>query len=308
MKGKEISCLVVGMCMVLPCLNASAQDGIASSGVNDGAYLHESIPTKKMIQYPYLREADAMWSKRVWRTIDLREKMNLPLYYPLEPTNNRMSLWDVIKQGIEVEGSLTPYAVGHQLPYDDQFNHPVQPAGPGDPTYNEQLKELLYTVSEYDSLDEYDDLVYDPLTGTPLQCESYIPITAEDIVRYEIKEDWVFDKQTSSLQVRIVGIAPVVYSFDQEGDVRGFKTLFWLHFPECRTVFQNHYVFNRKNDSQRMSYDDLFWKRMFASYVHKESNVYDRKINEYTTGRDALLESERVKEELFIFEHDLWHY
>jgi hypothetical protein len=84
--------------------------------------------------------------------------------------------------------------------------------------------------------------------------------------------------------------------------------LFWVYFPECRYVFQNSFVYNRKNDAQRMSFDDLFWKRMFASHIHKETNVYDREIEDYERdGVKALLESERIKNNMAKIEHDVWH-
>lgn len=110
------------------------------------------------------------------------------------------------------------------------------------------------------------------------------------------------------MDVRIIGIAPVVYNIDETGAVSGLKELFWLYFPECRYVFQNFFVQNKDNDAQRMSFDDLFWKRMFQSYVIKSSNLYDREIDSYKAGVDALLEAERIKEEIFTFEHDLWNF
>ena len=132
---------------------------------------------------------------------------------------------------------------------------------------------------------------------------------AEHIIRYDIKEDWFFDKQRSMLDVRIIGICPVVYNENSiTGAINGVKPLFWLYFPECRYVFQNFFVYNPENDAQRMSFDDLFWKRDFSSYIIKESNVFDRKVNPNWSGLDALLESERIREEMFTFEHDLWHF
>lgn len=77
-------------------------------------------------------------------------------------------------------------------------------------------------------------------------------------MQYKIKEDWFFDKERSVLDVRIIGICPVIYAKDQNGNITGFKELFWLYFPECRYVFQNFFVQSRHNDSQRISFDDLF--------------------------------------------------
>ena len=134
-------------------------------------------------------------------------------------------------------------------------------------------------------------------------------VQSRQIKRYKIKEDWFFDKQKSVLEVRIVGIAPMEEIVGEEdGEVRGYAEMFWLYFPECRYVFANWDVFNRNNDSARMSFEDLFWKRMFSSYIIKESNVFDRRINQEYTGINALLESDKIKDEIFKIEHDLWHF
>ena len=136
----------------------------------------------------------------------------------------------------------------------------------------------------------------------------YMWYNAEDVIQYRIKEDWFFDNERSVLDVRIIGICPVVYQKDPDGNIIGLKELFWLYFPECRYVLQNFFVQNRHNDSQRMSFDDLFWKRMFQSYIYKETNLYDRELQDYRAGIEALLESEKIKEKIFLFEHDLWSF
>ena len=277
------------------------------SNVLDGVYIQEHIPTKRVVSYPHLREADVMWAKRIWRIIDLKEKMNHKLYYPLEPQNDRISLYEVIRYGALTEGSLTVYDLGIDL--DDKFRFPVKPenGNVNDPDFRNRLEKLFGTVSTKDSVAN-DEPVYDD-NGDVIKVEYIEPFTSRDIVRYEIKEDWFFDKQRSVLDVRIIGISPVVVAVNPEsGDVVGLKNLFWLYFPECRYVFQNFFVFNNANDSQRMSFDDLFWKREFSSYIRKESNVYDRAISPNWDGLDALLESERIRNEMFTFEHDLWHF
>jgi gliding motility associated protien GldN len=94
----------------------------------------------------------------------------------------------------------------------------------------------------------------------------------------------------------------------QSGEIKGTKELFWLYYPECRYIFNNFDVFNSHNNSQQMTFDQLFQLRRFTSYIIKEDNVYDRGIDSYAKGIDALLESEKIKNDLFIMEHDLWHY
>ena len=300
-----------------------------NGGVVDAPVMQQHVPTKKVIPYAHLREADYIWGKRVWRTIDLREKQNYPLYYPLVPLNDRWSLWDILKVNIN-EGNITSYS-----PFDpadetselldgDQFKYPlVTGAGYPDDVVK-SLVELSFNAVEYGEYydkqkmdangepmyDEYDEPIYEEDEyGMALQTRdtTKIPIEAQEIIEYKIKEDWFFDKQRSVLDVRIEGIAPVVYRY-QEKTIIGKRTLFWVYFPECRYVFQNYFVYNEHNDARRMSFDDLFWKRKFQSYIHKETNVYDREINDHKVGVNALLKSEDIKYQIFKFEHDVWHF
>tara|TARA_B100001027_G_scaffold115638_1_gene79823 strand:- start:49 stop:972 length:924 start_codon:yes stop_codon:yes gene_type:complete len=291
------------LCAQLPGSGVSTQ-----SGVLDGVYIQEHIPTKRVVQYPHLREADVMWGKRVWRVIDLREKMNHKLYYPLEKLSDRLSLFDIIRYGALEEGSLTVYDL-NGLDLDDKFRFPVRPSNGNvtDPEFKRKLEAKFGQEQLKDSIANDEPVLDD--NGDVLKVSYIEKYTARDIVRYEIKEDWFFDKQRSVLDVRIIGIAPVVYAVNPETqEIVGLKKLFWLYFPECRYVFQNFFVYNPDNDAQRMSFDDLFWKREFSSYIYKESNVFDRTVSPNYEGLDALLESERIRNEVFLFEHDLWHF
>lgn len=261
------------------------------SNVLDGAYVKETNITKRVIPYPPLREADLMYTKRIWQQMDLREKLNHQFYYPLSPIQDRKSLFDVIKHALLVEGSLVAYGTG-PTGDDDEFRYPFSPS---------QVDSLLnptVMVSQFDlnSGEKIGDM--------PVRTQ----IESQSIVRYLIKEDWIYDRQRSERYVRIIGIAPQVERFDDDGESTGFQTLFWLYYPECRYVFANAEVFNIYNDAQRRTFEDIFQKRFFSSFVIKESNVYDRKIQSYARGMDALAESQRIKNELFELEHDLWHY
>ncbi len=307
------------------------QINVFAQGVLDGVYVKEHIPTKKVISYTYLREADVMWEKRVWRIIDLREKINQPLFYPLTPTSDRISLWDILRHHLEKEpGSLTPYDWFN--PNDiyaqdgDQFKYPVKFTGPGDTVYTNKLKDFLFVKGSdvtdpyvrYDAfgtridsiaVDAAGNQIFDAAGNPKLVYPARVddPITSDKIVEWEVKEDWFFDKQRSVMDVRIIGICPRVYDIDPSTKkIKGVKPLFWIYFPELRYIIQNYFVYNRKNDAQRMSFDDLFWKRMFTSYIRKESNVHDRMITDYVEGVDALLESERIKKEMTDLEHDMW--
>lgn len=258
--------------------------------VLDGAYIKEHTKTQRVVPYPYIREADVMWYRRVWREIDLREKINLPLYYPTEPIHDRKSLFDVIKQGILDDGSITAYDVGPTA-QDDEFTKPLLPT---------EVKALL---SKSDTVQ-----TPDIMTGEMTTQITTSEVKSENIKKYVLKEDWIFDKQRSVMDIRIIGICPKQEIIGDQGEVRGYKPLFWLYFPELRYVLVNWEVFNRENDAERRSFDHVFWTRQFNSTITKVSNVYDRNIVQYQSGIDALLESERIKADLFDFEHDLWNF
>ncbi len=124
------------------------------------------------------------------------------------------------------------------------------------------------------------------------------------VSKYRVKEDWFFDEETSTMQVRIMSIAPLYYDDEIQQDI----PMFWAYYPTLRNVLVKQEVFNPRNDAVRLTWDDLFEIRLFGSYVYKESNVFDRRIQDYATGIDALRESDRVKDDIFNFEHDLWSY
>jgi gliding motility associated protien GldN len=314
---------------------------IPADGVVDGIYIQEHIPTKRLVPYEFVRESDVMFQKRVWRTIDLREKINHPLYYPLDDytgggewvkNTTRWSLWTIIRHHV-MKGDLTMYdpenpnALGT---FDgDLFKYPITPA-PGknfetDSLFKDEFNRLTAIRKDRMNPDGTPMIETDPITGEPiydtvngvptqrLAPPLVSPYKSSDIVEYRLKEDWFFDKERSQFDVRILGIAPVVYDGDRKetGEltiIKGKKELFWLYFPHCRFVFVNYNVYNPKNDAQWMSFDDLFQKRQFNSTIYKQSNTFDRSIDTYKTGIDALYESQRITEELRNFEHDLWHF
>jgi gliding motility associated protien GldN len=133
-------------------------------------------------------------------------------------------------------------------------------------------------------------------------------LTWDKIIKYRIKEDWLFNENTSTMLCRIIGVAPVVDAIDGTGNSLGDEVMYWVYYPDLRPILAKYEVYNPKNDAVRLSWEDLFEARMFESFIYKESNVYDRAIIEYATGVDQLLESDRIKQEMFEFEHDLWTY
>lgn len=246
----------------------------------DGAYDKVTVEQREILQYDHIREADVFWSKRVWRVIDTREKMNLKFRYP------KQFLVDILRDHA-IEGSITVY---DQL--DDEFKTPIAPS-----------EVAALGVGSSDTI-----RVMDPITF-----EEKVEITnpefdPQKIKKFRLKEDWIFDEETSTMVVRIIGLAPIMEDIDENGNYRGDKILFWCYYPELRPVLAQYQVFNTHNDATTVSWEDLFEMRFFSSYIIKESNVHDRRIQDYTAGVDALLESDRVKHDIFSFEHDLWSY
>ena len=240
------------------------------------------------IPYPYLREADVMWSKRVWRVIDMREKINHTLYFPVEPIPSRKSFMQMVMNALTcnaAEYQVTPYDV-----IDDEFTVRLS---------REEVIEKAFTKEEIsfeNDLGEIENQIVDN------------PFDFSSVKRLRVKEDWFFDNQRSVFDVRIIGICPVLEKFDEMGEYKGEQPLVWLYFPELRMPMSITPIFNPYNDAATITYDHLFMKRIFSSYVFKESNVYDRKINTYKQDLDLLLEGKRIEEELFNYEQDLWEY
>lgn len=279
--------LLVIFLSVLVSVSVSPFVGVAQN-VLDGVYVKEHYPTRKVIPYTHLREADVMWATRIWRKLDLREKINQPLYYPTESIKNRRSLTQVILEAVR-EGSLTAYD-----PLDDEFTMTLTKA--------EIERKLLFI-----------DTLYIESPDPPYELQMQVveePFQSSNVKEIRLKEDWFFDRQKSILDVRIIGIQPVADNIDRTtGELRGKEPMFWIYFPEARNIFASAEVFNRQNDAERRTMEDIFWKRMFGSYIYKEKNVYDRQISDYMlNGIDQLLEAEKIKEDIFVLEHDLWEY
>lgn len=249
----------------------------------DGAYQKVLTKEKEIIPYDYIREADVFWSKRIWRTIDTREKMNLAFRYP------QMPLINIIHTAAK-NGEITVYDAA--VDNGDQFK-------------------LVMPVGDVNKIGASTDtsMVIDPITLEEKQVISTSEFDPLKVVKYRLKEDWVFDEETSTMMVRIIGICPVMEKVDPNTQtILGDQPMYWVYYPDLRPVLAKYEMFNPKNDAITLSWEDLFEARKFQSYIYKESNVYDRLIMEYATGIDGLLESDRVKNDIFTFEHDLWNY
>jgi gliding motility associated protien GldN len=262
----------------------------AKAQIVNGAYKQNDIYEKKPMPLVSVREADVFWSKKLWRIIDLREKMNIPLYYPTTEMADRVNLISLLLDGIE-KGQLTPWDASA----DDDFKIPMSYA---------QVKAIFGAQATTQEKINFD-------TGEKETVEVSGDIRPNEIKQFMIKEEWYFDKQTSTLNVRILGICPI-REYVREGDASGQvqrQKVFWIYYPEARPLLATNLVLSPYNDARQHSFDDVFIKRLFSSYIVKESNIYNnRDVSAYLQGKEAMLESKRIENEIFNYEQDLWEY
>jgi gliding motility associated protien GldN len=209
-----------------------------------------------------------MWCKRVWRDLDLADPVNRSLTVGSDPMATCGFFFDVLRFCLTQEASMTAYDPGPPGT-DDHFTRPFRAA---------ELDSLLRQVH------------------------------VEDVVGYRIKEDWIFDKQRSTLLVRIIGLAPLMEVRGSDGEFRGTRVLFWAYWPECRKALAQWPVSRQLPDGSRPSYEGLFRARGFSSLVVKVSNMQDRSLHEVLTGIDAVREAMKLERQLHDLERDLWHY
>ena len=277
MKRKFSVALYVIAVLSLPSFGAFAQ--VTEPNERDLPWDRIEPIEREIIPYDHIRQADVFWHKRVWRIIDVREKMNLNFRYEGVDWQDMKPLITVLMNSVE-QGEIDAYD-------EDNFRTKV--------TWDN----IQRKISSVDTIPQYDlDGNY---IGDTIVKNDFNP----DLVKkFRLKEDWFFDEETSTMQVRIMAISPLYY--DEEAEIE--IPMFFLYYPKLREILVKQDAFNWKNDAVRWSWDDIFEMRYFSSYVWKESNVFDRRIQDYALGLDALRESERIKNEIFETEHDLWSF
>ena len=278
---KKIEVILLGLFLFLsPSLFAQVVDEPEDN--SDGFYTKESELIengKKAFDFPYVREADVVWAHRVWRVIDFKEKINQVFYYPIAPDQGRKNLFTILDEAL-TSGQIRGFD-------GDMFENVVN---------WEELKASLAgseVIERYDTdIDGNEIITYDTIMTS---------LKAEDVTMLRIKEDWFIDKNRSVEDVRIIGFALIYMQQKEEGTPPVQMPLAWIRYndPEVRELLANAEVYNMDNDRARRSYDDIFRKRIFSSYVIRESNDFNRRIEDYASGIDAWMESQRIEDYLF---------
>ncbi len=271
-------------------LNAKSpsQIGIKSNAQKDA-------DNDKPLAYGYVHDRDILMSRTVWEIIDLGEKINFPLYFPIDTANvgpERRSLYDVLIKGIKNKKITEVYT-------DSYFNT------------KKSYKDIKASLSRIDTTDAGREQLN---AGQKISPEYIVQqdLTSQDVTQYKIKGLWYFDKRQGELKYRLLGICPVtpdVYTMNSEDP--DYIELFWVFFPDARETLYRAKAFNEKNSSMPISFDQILNSRRFNSVIYKEENVYgDRDIKDYMkdNAQSQLLESDRVKEKIRGFEQDMWNY
>ena len=282
-------------------LNAKTPDQI---GKKTEAEL--SADNAKPLPYGYVHDRDILMGKRIWEFVDLDERVNFPLYFPVEgdvmSSPDRRPLYNVLISGIK-EGKITEV-------YDSSYF-----------TTKKTLKDIessLYTVDTTDvGREQMNEDMEAYRKGTKKIDEEFIrktEIEAYDVSAYRIVGYWYFDKRQGELKYRLLGICPVVpdvFSKKNNDAELEYIDLFWVYFPSTRDILHEAKAFNNRNSAMPFSFDHLLNARRFNGMIYLEENVYgDRKIADYMkeNSQMQLLESDRVKEKIRDFEQDMWNY
>jgi gliding motility associated protien GldN len=249
----------------------------------------------KPLEYGFVNDRDILMGKMTWEIIDLSERINFPLYFPVDTANigpDRRSLYDVLTKAIR-NGDITDV-------YSDSYFNTKK-------TY----KDIKASLTRIDTTDAGREQIN---AGQKISPEYIIKqdLTAQDVSQYKIKGYWYFDKRQSELKYRLLGICPVTPDvFTMNSDEKDYIELFWVFFPAARDVLNEAKSFNDRNSAMPISFDQILNSRRFNGTIYQEENVYgDRSIASYMkdNAQNQLLESERVKEKIRNFEQDMWNY
>ncbi len=271
-------------------------DTIRRSLRNDAIIERNLVKDRTPLTYEHIREDDAVYRQRVWREIDVHEKMNLPFAYRAVEDNGSQIFINILLNAIK-SGQITAFDAN----VDDRFTTPMT------------FKQIAENLVDKPRIIQIPDAVNDPdgSKGTMKDTTIQSDFDATAIDRYQIKEEWVFDKQSSRLQVRILGIAPEKTIKNPDGSFRAVLPVFWVYYPDLRPMLAKFEAYNGKNYGARMSWEELFESRMFASRIVQSTmdNPADLPIAGFIKDNILqLLQGDNIQQKIFNYEQDLWSY
>lgn len=271
-------------------------DTIRKSLRNDDIIDRSLVKDRVPLAYEHIREDDAVYRQRLWREIDVHEKMNLPFVYKADDNNGNQRFLSIMLNAIK-SGEITAF----NATVDDRFTTPMT------------VKEIAEQLVGKPKLIQVPDWKADPDGSKGIMKDSVISeeYNPDKVEKFWVKEDVVFDKESSRMYVRILGIAPVLTIRNQDGSFRDVTPIFWVYYPDLRPLLAKYEAYNGKNYGARLSWEELFESRMFASRIIKSTveNPYDLPIKSYINDPILrLLEGENIKEKIFNYEQDLWSY
>ncbi len=290
--GSQDSLAVVAPLIVAPTVDSLPIPKIKKSLRNDEAVETKDIKDRTPLAYEHLRVDDAVFRHKIWREIDTREKINLPFRYSADENNGNQRFISILLKAIQ-DSAVTVFD-----PIDDRFTTPL--------TISQVAKALGGggdSVQHFNSQGLVDRVDFKARE-----------INLDSIYKFQIKEEVIFDKESSRLFWRILGIAPVKNVYSTTGEYIGTTNMFWVYYPDMRPIFAKYEIYNGKNFGARMSWEELFETRMFSGRIIKSTmdNPYDIPLAAMPGLKDnsvfQLLEGEKIKEKIFNYEQDLWSY
>ena len=264
---------------------------------NDNAIQRNLLKDRTPLDYEHIREDDATYVQRVWREIDVHEKLNIPFVYKAESDDGNQRFIMILLNAIK-KGDVTAFSAAGG---DDRFTTPLPFS---------QIAEIMVGKPKTQQIPDWAN---DPDGSKGLMKDTIInaEFNPDLVERYWIKEDVVFDKESSRMYTRILGIAPLQTILNDDGSFRAVTPIFWVYYPDLRPMLAKYDVYNGRNFGAKMSWEELFESRMFASRIIKSTinNPNDFYISSYVKDPIlALLEGENIKEKIFNYEQDLWSY
>ncbi len=250
-----------------------------------------SLKDRFPLPYENLREEDALFSEFLWEDIDAREKQNRPFIYQSYDQDADQRFFALLMRAIEKEG-VTAFS-----PEDDRFTTPISLD-----EINTNLKGSLDTqlVQNVDNPNIYDTTVFYNTKLAP---------QPDSIYTFRLKEQFIFDGKTSRMYCRIIGIMPIATIKVNDKIMK--RPLFWLYYPDLRPTLAKTEIYNPRNFSNRITWEELFESRYFSSTVYKTTldNYNDKPLNAlFKDPMKRLLEGEKIKQKIFNYEQERWVY